>query len=152
MRPPLALALVVLGLAPAAASAGAVEIPAGWSAVSWPMTTTTVPAQRFAAASFPLRRTPPTSCGLSTATRAQIPPGGVIVTVLDWGPHRSKEFRPLSRPGDLGHPQRYECFGWSYDVPFRAAGHDLQAFVNMRGRPGPAHLNQVRRLLASFGS
>jgi hypothetical protein len=71
------------------------------------------------------------------------------VSILDWGPHRSKEFRPLGRPVDLGHPHEFECFGWSYDIAFRGGGHDLQAFVIVRGRPGASRLNQVRQLLAS---
>jgi hypothetical protein len=142
-------ALVIGYVPPAFAGSLEVTLPNGWTRVHWRLTSTTVPRQVYAAASFPLRRSPRGDCGTSVAVRAQMPMNSLIVLIEDWGPLPGKAYPPLERPVDLGRTGNSECFGWSYNVPFGAAGRRLQAFVLARGHPGAVRLNQARELLAS---
>ena len=151
MRPWIALAALscALVLAPFAQAASRATLPAGWSRATWRLTALTVPAEVYAAASFPLHHTPPGACGPSDALRAQMPQGGVIVIVESWGQIGQHDvYRPLGPHVRLGRAADFECSGWSYNVVFRVGSDDMQASVIVKGRPGARRLEQVRQLLA----
>jgi hypothetical protein len=149
----LGLAVVVFGCVQARrAESFRATLPQGWARVPWRLTATSAPRQRYAAASFRMRRVPRGDCGPSEAVRAQMPKDSVVVIIEDWGPLPGKAFRALGRFVNLGRPAALECFGWAYNIPFAAAGRELQAFVLVRGNPGSARLNQTRSLLASVRS
>lgn len=149
----LGVALLVLGVVPTGhADSFHVSLPPGWTRVPWRLTSTSSPRQRYAAASFPMRRAPAGDCGTSDALRAEMPKDSVIVIIEDWGPLPGKAYKPLGWPVNLGRPAASGCFGWAYNVPFAGAGRELQAFVLVRGRPGSTRLNQVRSLLGSVRS
>lgn len=136
-------------LAPTAQAFSGAALPNGWFRVPWRITSTTVPVEVYAAASFPLHRTPPGGCGPSTTVRAQMPQNSVIVIVDSWGQlGENKQYRPF-RHVRLGRAANLACLGWAYNIPFRAGSEDLQAFVLVKGRPGAVRLNQARHLLAS---
>lgn len=139
------LAGLLVTAAPAAAFRG--TVPPGWSRVGFRLTTTTLPIERYAVASFPLRRAIATGCGPSQAIRAQMPSGGAIVIVVSWGPAGSRG-APLGRPVRLGRIARLECFGRAYAVDFTAADEHLQGFVVVRGTPTAGTLSAARAVLA----
>lgn len=143
----LACALI---LVPAAQAISGATLPDGWSRAHWRLTALTVPAEVYAAASFPLHRTPPGACGPSDALRAQMPRNSVIVIIESWGQiGQHALYRPLGSHVRLGRAASFECSGWSYNVIFRVGSEDLQASVIVKGKPGPFRLDQARHLLAS---
>ncbi len=161
MRPS-ALVRAVVGVCALSATAVAsappfgTRLPPGWSRVGFPLTLTTDPVERYAAASFRLHRVSrDAGCVfVGEGVRRQMPPNGVIVDVVEWvgsAPPVPRTFPPLSRRPSLGRAANLEgCYGRAYNVPFRIGRRAFQAFVLVRARPSARHLKQARDLLGSL--
>lgn len=100
-----------------------------------------VPVQVFAAATYPIvLHHPPGQCGPPPAVLAEMPPGGVLLQVIEYPP-RAPDGRPLRVPRLPRRPHRFawsdatwapfECAGPSFQFTYRQAGHALQAQVWM---------------------
>lgn len=135
---------------PAAAPAWtAAPLPPGWHEVDRQVTDVLIPAQVFAAATFPIViHHPPGRCGPPPAVLAEMPPGGVLLQVVEY-PRRAPDGSPLEVPRLPRRPARFgwsdatwapfECAGPSYRFAYRQGGHALQAQVWMhRATADPA--------------
>ena len=87
---------------------------------------------------------------------ARLPVAGAAVLLIDWGPTTTTTttfpLRPRRftlRNGALG---QYECFGRTYLLRFRAAGHDLQANVALGRSASQATRRKALSIIDSIGS
>ena len=114
-------------------------LPSGWHAVERPLTGVILPVQVFAAATYPIvLHHQPGRCGPPRAVLAEMPPGGVLLQVIEYPP-RGPDGRPLRVPRLPRRPDRfswadatwasYECAGPSYQFVYRQGGRALQAQV-----------------------
>jgi hypothetical protein len=126
------------------ASWSATPLPAGWHVVHRPLTGVIVPVQVFAAATYPIvLHHRPGGCGPPRAVLAEMPPGGVLLQVVEY-PSRGPDGRPMQVPRLPRRPDRfswadatwasYECAGPSYKFDYRQGGRALQAQVWMNPR------------------
>jgi hypothetical protein len=117
-------------------------LPAGWQAVDRPVTGVLVPVQVFAAATYPIvLHHRPRQCGPPPALLAEMPPGGVLLQVIEY-PSRDLDGNPLQVPRLPRRPDRFtwadatwarfECAGPSYQFTYRQSGRALQAQAWMR--------------------
>ncbi|HEX4308233.1 MAG TPA: hypothetical protein VHZ54_19510 [Solirubrobacterales bacterium] len=116
-------------------------LPAGWHRVQRQLTDVISPVQVFAAATYPIvLHHPPGQCGPPRAILAEMPPGGVLLQVIEYPP-RAPNGHPIAVPRLPRRPARltwadglwapYECAGPSFKFDYRQAGHALQAQVWM---------------------
>jgi hypothetical protein len=116
-------------------------LPPGWHEIDRPLTDVTLPVQVFAAATYPLvLHHPPGRCGPPPAILAEMPPGGVLLQVIEYPPW-DESGRPIRVPRLPRRPHRFawddatwgpfECAGPSFKFDYRQSGHALQAQVWM---------------------
>ena len=119
----------------------AAPLPPGWHEVDRPLTGIIYPVQVYAAATFPIvLRHPPGQCGPPASVLAEMPPGGVLLQVIEdapWAP----DGRPIRVPRLPRRPARFswsdatwgrfECAGPSFQFTYRQEGRALQAQVWM---------------------
>jgi hypothetical protein len=128
-------------------------LPPGWHQVDRRLTGVLMPVQVFAAATYPIvLHHRPGQCGPPRSVLAEMPPGGVLLQVIEYPP-RAPDGRPLRVPRLPRRPDRFtwadatwapfECAGPSYKFEYRQEGRALQAQVWMhrdtvdpRLRPG----------------
>lgn len=117
------------------------RLSAGWHEVHRQLTSVILPVQVFAAATYPVvLHHPPGQCGPPRAILAEMPPGGVLMQVVEYPP-RAPDGHPIRVPRLPRRPHRFtwtdatwarfECAGPSYKFDYRQAGHALQAQVWM---------------------
>ncbi len=123
----------------AAAHWSADPLPPGWHEVDRPLADVLVPAQVFAAATYPIvLHHPPRRCGPPPAVLSEMPPGGLLLQVVEY-PARALDGRPLRVPRLPRRPARFswadatwaafECAGPSYKFDYHQGGRALQAQV-----------------------
>jgi hypothetical protein len=116
-------------------------LPPGWHEVDRPLTDVTIPVQVFAAATYPIvLHHPPGQCGPPRRVLSEMPPGGVLLQVIEYPP-RAPDGHPLRVPRLPRRPHhftwadgtwaRFECAGPSFKFDYRQSGHALQAQVWM---------------------
>jgi hypothetical protein len=123
------------------------------------LTNLAVPREVLALATYPLRGGAKAGeCAPDTA-RADMPPGGAFLWLLEYRPLRDelgndlplsrfpeKPSRFETRRGDLG--ENLSCFlGPGYSTTFRAAGRPFQLLVAFGGRPTDGRLAEVGAIL-----
>jgi hypothetical protein len=132
-------------------------LPPGWHDVAQQLTGLADPAQQLAAATFELRQTrPDEGCSLETARR-QLPPDGVLVTLLESRdaagvPSRLRKFPP--RPSHFRLRKRdvrpYECLGRGINVPFHTQERAFYAMALVGARAPRSRLAEAAALLDSL--
>lgn len=134
-------------------------LPPGWQAIDRPLTAVTYPIQVLAAATYPVVfRRPPGSC-TPTAALEQMPPGGVLLQIIEYAPiaptgKRVRVPRLPPRPArfrwsDATHG-RFECAGPSYKLDYRQEGRALQAQVWTGPAADPRSRAEALRILDRF--
>jgi hypothetical protein len=127
-----------------ALSASVAPLPLGWHPVERPLTDVILPVQVFAAATYRVvLHHPPGRCGPPPRVLAEMPPGGVLLQVIEYPP-RAGGGRPIRVPRLPRRPARFswsdatwgpfECAGPSYKFEYRQEGRALQAQVWMHRR------------------
>jgi hypothetical protein len=116
-------------------------LPPGWHEVDRSLTGVRFPTQVLAAATYPIvLRHRPGQCGPPHAVLAEMPPGGVLLQVVEYPP-RAPDGDPIRVPRPPRRPARFtwadatwarfECAGPSYKFDYRQGGRALQAQVWM---------------------
>jgi hypothetical protein len=109
-----------------------------------------VTPSRLVVASYPVRSAEVEGdCGGHEALR-RIPPDGAAVLLIDYG--TGEQFRPHPTAFKLPQFRRalYECFGDSYMLRFRRAGHDLQAHIALGNQVSEARRAEALAILDSI--
>jgi hypothetical protein len=145
----------------AASTSSSLPLPRGWHVVNRPLTGVIWPVQVFAASTYPIvLHHRPKACGPPPAVLAEMPPGGVLLQLIEYAP-RALDGHPIRLPRLPRRPDRftyadatwadYECAGPSYKFSYRQAGHALQAQVWMhRDSVDPALRAGALRILDHF--
>jgi hypothetical protein len=123
--------------------------PEGWSVTGF---SRTVSPARLVAASFGVTRADVEGDRAGSHALAAVPRDGAAVLLIDYGkapaspdfPSRPKHLllRDLTRGN-------YECFGESYLLRFRAAGHNLQAHLRLGEDASAGTRREALRILDS---
>jgi hypothetical protein len=133
-------------------------LPARWHVVDRPLTDVLLPVQVFAAATYPIvPHHRPGQCGPPPAVLAEMPPGGVLLQVIEYPP-RAPDGHPIRVPRLPRRPAHFawadaewgpfECAGPSWKFDYRQSGHALQAQVWMhRATVDPALRAGALRIL-----
>ncbi|HYX89763.1 MAG TPA: hypothetical protein VE753_10375 [Gaiellaceae bacterium] len=145
---------------PAVAISG--RYPADWH---WARALTSLldPREVLTLATYPLRGGAEAGeCAPDTA-RADMPPNGVFIWLLEYRPSRGEVWADLPRDRFPPKPDRFElqrsnfsgdnlwCFsGFGYTTTFRAADRPFQLLVAFGGRPADARLAEVEAILDSL--
>jgi hypothetical protein len=117
------------------------SLPPDWHEVDRRLTDVSYPVQVFAAATYPIvLRHRPAQCGPPRSVLAEMPPGGVLLQVIEYTP-RAPDGHPIRVPRLPRRPDRFiwadgtwgrfECAGPSYKFDYRQGGRALQAQVWM---------------------
>lgn len=144
-----------------AATGAAGRYPEGWHRAR-ALTNLAVPREVLALATYPLRDGAKAGeCAPDTA-RADMPPGGTFLWLLEYRPLRDElgndlllsRFPPKPSRFDLGRTdlgENISCFlGAGYSTSFRAAGRPFQLLVAFGGRPTDERLAEVVAILNSL--
>jgi hypothetical protein len=124
-----------------------VNKPVGWFITGF---SRTVIPPRLVVASYPVTRTQVEGdCGGLRALAA-LPPRGVAVLLIDYGPTATFPLPPRHFSLQPRRYRNYECFGRSYLFRFQAAGHNVQAQVAVGRLAAPARIKQALAMLDSL--
>jgi hypothetical protein len=134
------------------------QYPQGWHRAR-SLTSFVLPREVLVLASYPLRDGAEAGeCAPNTA-RADMPPGGTFVWLLEWRPQRGDVWADFPRERFPPRPIRFEigrseladgvfCFpGPGFSTTFRAADRPFQLIVAFGGRPSDDQLGQVETIL-----
>ena len=135
--------------------------PAGWYRAR-ALTNLINPREVLALATYPLQGGAKAGeCAPDTA-RAEMPPDGVFIWLLEYRPQRGEVWLDLPRDRFPSKPSRFEiprgklaenvsCFaGPGYSTTFRAADRPFQLLVAFGGRPSEERLAEVENILTSL--
>lgn len=135
--------------------------PAGWHRAQ-AIAKIASPREVLVLATYPLReRAKAGECAPDTA-RADLPPGGAFVWLLEYRPVRGEAWADVRRENFPAVPDRFEltradlggdnfCFpGRTYRTTFRAADRPLQLLVAFGGEPSDERLAEVSEILTSL--